>query len=395
MRWPWTQPPLETRADSSYTDALVQAILSRSQGKQTAYPSAIGALEAASGMIARAFASAEVTASPAIQAALSPATMSLVGRSLTRRGELVLYISTDGGRLELLPCASHDVDGGPMPSSWRYRCTIGGPDRTHTFEDVPATGVIHLCWGRDPETPWRGIGPLQAAGLTGKLAAEVLAALADESTMPRGALLGIPTDGDDDTVQALKSDIRKLAGQVALMEVGDYGGAAGGGQATGRINRVGPDPGAAQVELFRLSREDVISACGINPSLFMDAQGTAQRESFRQFLFATVAPIGRTIAAELSEKLEDTVKLDWAELRASDIQGRARAFQSMVGGGKDVGEAAACRVDDQCRLAVGNVSTSFTVTGFAHVAGLTCISRPGLHHRAGCQRADTRPLRLV
>ena len=40
-------------------------------------------------------------------------------------------------------------------------------------------------------------------------------------------------------------------------------------------------------------------------------------------------------------KLEEPITLDWMELRAGDIAGRARAFQSMVGGGMDVAKAAA------------------------------------------------------
>ena len=34
------------------------------------------------------------------------------------------------------------------------------------------------------------------------------------------------------------------------------------------------------------------------------------------------------------------IALDWDELRASDIAGRARAFQSMVGAGMDLAKAA-------------------------------------------------------
>ena len=45
--------------------------------------------------------------------------------------------------------------------------------------------------------------------------------------------------------------------------------------------------------------------------------------------------------SELQEKLEDTVTLSWQELRASDLSGRARAFQSMVGGGMAVDQAVA------------------------------------------------------
>ena len=53
-----------------------------------------------------------------------------------------------------------------------------------------------------------------------------------------------------------------------------------------------------------------------------------------------VAPLGRIVQHELQAKLEAQVKLGWEELRASDLSGRARAFQSMVGGGMDAERAA-------------------------------------------------------
>ena len=40
-------------------------------------------------------------------------------------------------------------------------------------------------------------------------------------------------------------------------------------------------------------------------------------------------------------KLDDGVSINWDELRASDLSGRARAFQSMVGGGMPVADAVA------------------------------------------------------
>ena len=342
MKWPW-QSNLETRADSSYTDALVAAITANAKGQTTAFPSAVGALEAAAGLVGRAFASAVVeTESSAVMQSLTPGCLALIGRSLIRRGEIVFYIDTSMGMIDLLPCQSHDVDGAPNPATWLYRCTVSGPDMTHTYERTAAAGVVHITYSVDTETPWRGRGPLQSAQLTGRLAAEVLAALADESSGPRGHLLGIPVDGNDPTVTNLRQDLRNLAGKIALIETGVWGGAPGGGQFMLKPERLGPEPTAALVELFKISREDVLSACGINPSLVMDAQGTAQREAYRQFLFGTVAPLGRMVAAELSEKLGAPIKLDWEELRASDIAGRARAFGTMVStGGMDVDRAAA------------------------------------------------------
>ena len=338
--WPW-KSNLEYRADSSYTDALVAVITANANGQGTAFPATIGALEAAAGLVGRAFASAEVdTESSAVKRALSPACLLLIGRSLVKRGEIVFYIDSSMGRIDLLPCQSHDVDGYPNPATWLYRCTISGPDMTHTYERTPAEGVVHITYATSPETPWRGIGPLQAAQLTGRLAAETLAALADESSGPRGHLLGIPVDGADPTVAALRADIARMAGKTAMIETKDWGGAPGGGEVVLKPERLGPEPTAALVELFKVSREDVLSACGINPSLVMDAQGTAQREAYRQFLFGTVAPLGRMVAAELSAKLGTPVKLDWEELRASDIAGRARAFGVMVGNGMEMERAA-------------------------------------------------------
>ena len=63
----------------------------------------------------------------------------------------------------------------------------------------------------------------------------------------------------------------------------------------------------------------------MNPALVADTQGTAMREAYRQFLFGLVSPLGRMFAAELSEKLDEDITLDWTELRASDIAGRARS----------------------------------------------------------------------
>ena len=47
------------------------------------------------------------------------------------------------------------------------------------------------------------------------------------------------------------------------------------------------------------------------------------------------------VEAELQAKLDDDVSLTWTELRASDLSGRARAMQSMVGGGMAVADAVA------------------------------------------------------
>lgn len=340
MRWPWQAR--ETRADSSYTDALVAAITANAGGQTTAFPTATAALEAAAGVVGRAFAAAEVRAPDAMLAALHPAFLSMVGRSLIRRGEIVFLIRVDGDRVKLWPAASHDISGGPDPETWVYRLTVGGPERTLTYSDVPAAGVVHLMYSADPERPWRGYGPLQVAQLGGRLSSETVAALADEASGPRGQLLPLPVAGDDPTVDLLKADLKRLAGQLATVETQSSMAPGATGSNDGwQAKRIGADPPAALVALHEVASREVLAAAGIPPVLFAaTAAGTAGREAWRQLLFATIAPLGRLVAAELSAKLEANIALDWDELRASDISGRARAYQSFIGADMDAAVAA-------------------------------------------------------
>lgn len=340
LRWPWARG-IEQRADSSYTDALVASITANAGGEVTAYPTATGALEACASFCGRGFASAEVKAAENIQAVLDPTTLNMIGRALIVRGELVLMISTTGGRLKLLPAASHDVDGDGDPSSWAYRLTIGGPERTHTYESVPSTGVLHFRYSVSPETPWRGSGPLQIAQLAGRLSAGTAAALADESSGPRGSFLSVPVDGADPTVELMKADVRRSKGAMLFAQGGDWDAGSSGGPAYWTARRFGADPPAGLVELMRVASMEVYAACGLSGALWSEQDGTAKREGYRQALHSVIAPLGRMVAHECAVKLESPVVLDWVELRAGDVVGRARAFQSMTAAGMDIAKAAA------------------------------------------------------
>ena len=240
-------------------------------------------------------------------------------------------------------CQSHDVAGSPDPTTWIYRCSIGGPERTLTYAGVPAKAVVHLRYAVDPERPWRGYGPLGVALLAGRLSAETVAALADEVSGPRGTLLGVPVDGNDPTVEKLRGDIAGLKGKTALWQGGsDWGNEGTGGKSGMGTVRLGANPPSSLVELHKRATQEVYAACGLNPSIFESGTGTQARESYRQALFGTVAPLGRIVETELRNKLNDPgITIDWSELRAADIASRARAFQSMVGGGMPLDRAAA------------------------------------------------------
>ena len=147
MRWPFGK--LETR-DQSYVDTLVSLLVSRAQGRTLAVPAAIGALEACAGVVGRGFASAEVAGRGIVTDALTPQVMELVGRSLIRAGEVVFLVDTTDSRMQILPCETWDVEGGPFPDSWVYRLTLGGPSKTLTYDWTPASSVLHFRYAYAP-----------------------------------------------------------------------------------------------------------------------------------------------------------------------------------------------------------------------------------------------------
>ena len=86
--------------------------------------------------------------------------------------------------------------------------------------------------------------------------------------------------------------------------------------------------------------------------------------AFRQALYSVLIPLGRLVSSELTAKLESNVEIDWTALGAGDISGRARAFQSLVGGGMDVAKAGyAVRSDDCRRLAARSLSMAYCGRG--------------------------------
>lgn len=339
--WPFKRS--EDRS-SSFTELIVARELARATGTTTASASATGALQAAAGLVSRCFALADVSGPTNLTAGLTPACLSLIGRALIRAGEIVLVIDVAGGAVRLHPASFWDVQGDVDPETWRYRVNLPAPSSTVT-RMVEAGGVVHPRFETDPERPWHGQSPLESATLAGKLSAETSAALGDEASMPRGAVLPLPVDGADPTLTALKADIRTLSGQIAFVESvkSMHAGAAASAPAGDwQSRRIGADPPASMVDLHGQAASEILSACGVPPVLFTaTGDGTSRREAFRFFMHSTLQPLGAIVAGELTEKLDAPIALGFDRLFAADLSGRARAFQSLVGGGMDPGKAAA------------------------------------------------------
>ena len=211
--------------------------------------------------------------------------------------------------------------------------------------------VCLLTWAVDPANPWRGCGPLELADQTGSLVGALESSLSNESSTPTGFLLPVPQgddadqDEEDDPLVELKADLKTLGGGLALVETTAAGFGEGRGAAPQKDwipYRLGPAPPAALCTLREDVGRSVLAACGISPAMVGGkSDGTARREAFRQFLHLSVQPLAKTIQEEFRAKLELNLTLDFSELMAGDLMGRARAFQSLVGGGIDVEKAAA------------------------------------------------------
>ena len=247
MRWPWQRR--ETReSGGDFADAVVRLIEAQAAGT-VADTSSTAAVEAASGALSRAFASAEVSGPMWAREAVSPAFLAQVGRDLVRSGDSMHVISVERmGGVTLLPCSSWHFEGDADPDSWTVRATVYGPS-TSTTRNLPYSGVVFVRWGSTPGQPYVGTGPISWASTTARLQSESERSLADEAGGPLAQLLAVPQDGgdggEDDPLAALKADIRTARGKALLVETvaAAWGeGRAAAPQKDWQASRLGPMP---------------------------------------------------------------------------------------------------------------------------------------------------------
>ena len=358
MRWPW-QRPTEKRA--GYTDAIVEAILSRSSGLP-ANPARLAAVELAAGLTGRALSTGLVTPGGPITVGVNRGFLATIGRRLIVPGEAVFVVEVMGGMVRFLEASHWDVRGVEAgPETWMYRCDLPSPDGvlSQTFS---ADQILHFRFSTDPNRPWRGLGPLDGGSATARTASAVEDALGDEAATSRGYVVPIPaqteTDPADvgavDPLAAMSARLKSLSGKLSLVETTSAGFGSGrhdapgggAGNADWASKRLGASPPAALVDLRNQAAREVLQSCGVPLAMVETATGTGNRESYRQWLHTSVRPLGGIVAEELSRVLEVPVSFDFAELRASDdapiaraIGSRASAFKTLRDGGVGLDDA--------------------------------------------------------
>ena len=338
MKWnPFKR--VETRA--SYTDSLVSLLVRQASGSTLGQASETAVVEAAVGLWSHAFAGARLEPSVDV---LTPPLLADIARRLLLDGQAVYVIDVGAGGLKLLPVGDHDVSGSsPDPSTWIYRCSLNGPSGS-TTRTVPSAGVVHVKYSTDPLRPHRGVGPLARSDLDAGLLSALTTRMGEEAGASSAIVVPSPVDGASDSVAMLRADLAQAKGGLMLLETmaAGYGDRASAPQSDWSVKRLGsmiPDVNETIRSSVGLS---IASALGVPISLLTDADGLSQRESWRRFIWGSVAPLSRSIGHELSSKLDlPDLKFDFSALYASDITGRAAAFKRLVESGMPIAEAAA------------------------------------------------------
>ncbi|MDE0338423.1 MAG: hypothetical protein OXI80_12190 [Caldilineaceae bacterium] len=266
---------------------------------------------------------------------LSAAELAIVGRHLVTRGESVWLVPV-GGRPVV--CADWDVrSAGARPADWWYRVSIAGPSG-QVERTADAASVLHFRIRVSDKAPWRGRSPWAVATTTAALASHLEASLTAEESGPIGHVLPVPDLGN---AGGVADALPTLRGRTVLGETMGAGWEAGGARAPATREwqpvRIGPEPPENQRALRSDVQDALLAAAGV-PVELVRGSGDA-REAWRRFLFATIEPVGRLVAAEARRVLGGSGRLDWADLAASDLQGRARAFRQLTDAGMDAEEA--------------------------------------------------------
>ena len=329
----------------SYTDMHINAAIAVASNSPSQWQHC-GAVEVAAGLYERAFCSAKFEAAPAW---LDNENLGRIARTIITRGDVVGVLN-DG---YLFLSNKYKIMGGYHPKSWMYEVEVSTPSgKYYTFKNLSMDKVIHIKYCAGNKASWMGGAPLGRCGYASKLLSNLERALMQESGARVGYILPLAKDPSEAILEQLKSDLGKLQGGIALVETsaGGYGDRANAPKDDFKLQRIGANPPATLVQLYEYLNRIILLVLGVPIELVTAADGTGKREAWRQFLWGSVAPLARKIEVELSKLASEQITLTFEQLNASDITGRARAFQSLVGGGMDIDEAAALSglvVDDE------------------------------------------------
>ena len=311
-----------------------------------AAPSVLGTAAAVSalGLTFRSFLPAVITPVQPETEALDPWLTGMMAMQTLMYGNSLTEIRVSrGGDVTLLPAPSIPiVSGGLLPQNWMYAVKRLDQDQNEIDAIVPALAMIHVRYAGSTLAPWRGIGPLQAAGITSAQLAQIEQAMFHDASTPVAQILAAPDQSTLAQRQGMAGSIRDARGRVSV-EATTSGGFGVGSQAAPRkdfeASRIGPEVPATAIALRDGSALAVEAALGVPAGLFSQ-NGGGNREGLRMFYHFTLLPLARLMEAELRVKLDiPDLRISLEELQAVDVSARSRAVGTLAQAGVPLQES--------------------------------------------------------
>lgn len=267
---------------------------------------ASSAQEIAAGIIDRCFASASIEGR---HARLFPKRVaSKMARELVVDGETVWI--NQATRLQWVN--NYTIDRGQY--------SIDGRNRR-------AQSVLHVRYDEDMLTG-RGISPLRGSPQFKRLLEGLEKALKDESQLPGGYAVPTPTT-DESTKKSITERLKSyFAGNFAVTGFQKSGESLD----LGRF-RLGPELLEPNVGAYELIIRTALGILGV-PIGLISQDSSGLREGMRHYHFTTLLPYSDKIT-DAAKEIGIDVSFNFDRLMASDIQGRARAYRSLVGNDPD------------------------------------------------------------
>ena len=332
----------ETRSDDSYTAGVSRGLALAALGAGGASAERTAAAEFCVGLLGRCFAVADVEPE-SLALTLTPSLRDALARRLFLTGNATYEIEVNRlGNIALVPAVDFTITGGVQEGTWRYLLNIPAPTEPE-IRNRPSVSVVHVRIGANPWAHWYGVSPLVNAGLSTEILAKMEQRMSQEANARVGYVLPMPDGLSDESVDALKVDLKALEGGIALVEstaAGHGQGRAAAPQADWRLQRLGAEFPEGNVNLRRQVGGDVCAAMGVPAALYLGADGATVREAYRQLLVSTLQPLAQIVGEEIERKLETPVRFNFRRLAAADVAARARAYGTLVGSGMDESKAA-------------------------------------------------------
>jgi len=309
----WLAPPEER----SYTDGVLELLLEQASATVSGITAAE---EIAAGLLGRAFATASIDGED--QPLFPPDVMMTIARDLMSRGESVWRVGTRGRPLNWVPSYSFNGNGGYLIDG----ASVGG------------VNVLHARYAVD-RISGRGVSPINCSPRFRKLLRQTEVTVEYETRGSVGYLVPTPAEGEDLT--NLTAKIKELKGRGMLVETMAGGWGDRGNAPLGDYDqkRVGPMVPAEMQQLYQDTQRAALAVYGVPVPIVFPTDAASMREGWRIFLHSTIEPLARIVVAA-ARNAGLLIEINFDRLMASDVTGRARAFNSLVSGGMDVEEAA-------------------------------------------------------